>query len=220
MEGLSLRAYLVAGALLLMTGWVYLTPRPGKVAGKDEAWMGKVAPAKVANYTFIAGSEDPLCTYKSPEMVYKSLVPTVGILARVYEYQGQRFDVNLIASRDKASFHDPRVCFTAQDYTITEEQAIQIKTTTRGKISATLAKMTTPKNEQAIAVFFYRSNHGFFADTTRLKFSMLWDQIWGRTDIDTVFYRFIPDGDVRPEKLIEFIATYMDTAGATSKGYF
>lgn len=220
MEGLSLRAYIVTGLFVAFAAWVYVTPKPGKVEGKNEDWMESVAPAKVASYSFLPSGEDPQCSYKSPEMVYDTLVPTVGILARVYEHEGQRFDVTLIASRDKASFHDPRVCFTAQNYEITEEQSITIDTKTRGQIPATLAKMTTPDKGQAVAVFFYRGNHGFYGNTTRLKFSMLGDQIMGRSDTDAVFYRFIPSGDLSVDRLKSFIALYMDTAGKSSKGYF
>jgi hypothetical protein len=220
MEGLKLRAYVLAGLFAVSAVAVYLTPKPTSVPGRDENWMEKVAPARVANYAYIASPEDPQCTYKSPKMVYDTLIPTVGILARVYEYQGQRFDVTLIASRDRASFHDPRVCFTAQGYNITEEQAISIPTQTRGNIPATLAKMTTPNSGDTVAVYFYRGADGFHGGTTNLKVAMLKDQVMGKPSEDAVFYRFIPTGDISVERLEKFIGLYMDTAGKESKGYF
>src|ERR1051325_9937753 len=114
MEGLNVRAYIVAGLLLATAAWSQFSPRPGKVPGRTEAWMEQVAPKAVANYRFIPSIDpadnDALCSYKSPKMVYDTLAPTVGILARVFESSGQKFDVTLIASRDRASFHDPRVC--------------------------------------------------------------------------------------------------------------
>src|SRR5579862_3788753 len=103
---------------------------------RTEAWMESKAPASVGNYTFIADPDardnDPQCTYKSPKEVYDDLAPTVGIVARVYESGGQKFDVTLIASRDRASFHDPRVCFTAQHYNPMDGPEITVPTKSRG----------------------------------------------------------------------------------------
>jgi hypothetical protein len=219
MEGLKLRSFIVSGALLLFAAWVYMTPKPGVVPGQTEDWMEKIAPAKVAGYTFIAGSQDPQCTYKADKMVYDTLVPTVGILARVYESRGQKYDVNLIASRDRGSFHDPRVCFTAQNYAIQEEKEITIPTKERGLIKATFAKMKGPEGDTA-AVYFYKGPKGFYSNTSSLKIAMLMEQFTGKTDIDGVFYRFIPMGDIDSERLVRFIAEYMDAAGKESKGYF
>lgn len=220
MEGLKLRSFVVTGILVVFAGLVYLTPRPGKVPGRSQDWMNSVAPAKVASYSFIPSDSDPQCTYKQPQMVYDTLAPTVGILARVFQAQDATFDVTLIASRDRVSFHDPRVCFTAQGYNITEESAISIPTKTRGNIPATLAKMTTPDKAQALAVYFYKDTNGFKGDTTSLKVSMLIDQVKGRTDTDAVFYRFIPSTNVDQERLTRFISLYMDKAGKDSNGYF
>lgn len=226
MEGLSKRAYVVAGLLAAFAVFVYLTPKPGAVPGRTEEWMEKVAPARVANYGFISSPENPQCTYKTSKMVYDTLVPTVGILARVYEAQGKKYDVTLIASRDRGSFHDPRVCFTAQGYNITDEQSILIPTKTRGNIPATLAKMTSPNSGESVAVYFYRGAKGFYGGTTSLKIAMVWDQVKGLPSNDAVFYRFISMGDgsgTSPESvesLKRFIALYMDQANKDSKGYF
>src|ERR1043165_10220322 len=102
MAGLKLRLFIVAGIMLAFAGWVFLTPKPGPIAGHTEQWMEKIAPMEVGAYHFVPGDPgvgNSLCTYKSPKMVYDTLVPTVGILARVYESRGEHYDVNLIASR-------------------------------------------------------------------------------------------------------------------------
>src|ERR1044072_2493798 len=144
MEGLKLRSYIITGILVAFSAMVYLTPRPGKVEGKDQNWMNKAAPSVVGSYTFAPSEADPECSYKQPQMVYDTLAPTVGMLARGLRSKDASFDVTLIASRDRVSFHDPRVCFTAQGYNITEESAISIPTKTRGDIPATFGKMTRP----------------------------------------------------------------------------
>ncbi len=223
MEGLKLRSFIVAGILLAFAAWVQLTPKPAPVAGRDETWMESAAPKAVANYKFISNPDptatDQMCTFKSPKYVYETLVPTVGIVARVYEYRGERYEVYLIASRDHASFHDPRVCFTAQNYNIVQEDQILVPTETRGNIPATLAHMTGPDGSM-IAVYFYKGPNGFLGTTTSLKFAMLFDQLKGKADADCVFYRFVSLGSQDTEKLKRFITMYMETAEKTSRGYF
>jgi hypothetical protein len=225
MEGLKLRSFVVAGIMVCVAALVYFTPKPVPVAGRTEEWMGKVAPMSVAEYKFIPSMEpsaqNSLCSYKSPKMVYDTLVPTVGILARVYESRGEKFDVNLIASQDKASFHDPRVCFTAQGYEIVNEQGIEIPTKERGKIPGTLAEMKGPDGRPAVAVYFYRGPQSkFYGSTTSLKFALLWEQVQGRSDFDAVFYRFIGMDGLPADRLIPFITLYMDEAFKSSAGYF
>jgi hypothetical protein len=222
MEGLKLRSYVVAGLMLAFAGWVLLTPKPGPVPGRTEKWMETIAPTQVADFRFVQAdpsNTDPLCSYKSPKFTYDTLVPTVGILARVYEARGQRFDVNLIASRDKASFHDPRVCFSAQKYDITNEQGITIPTS-RGDVPATLAAMTGPDGRPTLAIYFYRGPNGFYGSTTSLKLAMLLNKGLGKSDVDCVFYRFIALDNPDRDALIRFITLYMDKAGTDSGGYF
>jgi hypothetical protein len=220
MEGLKLRSFVVAGLMLLTAAWAAVSSRPQVVASRDEDWMKKTAPARVGDFDFLtSNSMEPGATYKSPQMVYDALHPTVGILARVYEHGGEAYDVNLIASRDRASFHDPRVCFTAQGYSIQSDEAITIKTKTRGDIPATLAAMKGPQGP-TLAVFFYRGPNGFYGTTMNLKWALLWEQLRGNNNLDGVFYRFIPTGVPDRDRLIKFVQDYMDLAGKQSDGYF
>lgn len=218
MEGLKLRSFVVGGLLVATAAFAAISGRASTSTTRNEDWMKKVTPVQVGNYHFQEGTE-PGASYKSPAMVYETLAPTVGILARVYEHGGQRYDVTVIASTDHTSFHDPRVCFSAQGYTITSDQAITIPTKTRGNIPASLAQMTGP-NGPTVAIFFYRGSEGFYGTTLKLKWAMLYDKLRGKNEVDGVFYRIIPMGDISTERLIRFTALYMDTAGQTSKGYF
>jgi hypothetical protein len=49
---------------------------------------------------------------------------------------------------------------------------------------------------------------------------MLWNQIKGKADVESVFYRFIANGDPDKDQLVKFASEYMDKAGKDSKGYF
>jgi len=226
MEGLKVRAFVLTGILLATGALCAFSPRPGSVPGLDEHWMETHTP-RTGKFQFLKPATPPdgddLCTYKDPKEIYDDLKPTVGILARVYDYDGHQYDVNLIASRDKASFHDPHVCFTAQRYTIVDGPLVSIPTKTRGEIQATLADLTSPDGKPALAVYFYRGPKGFYGTTMGLKWALLFDQFKGRVDLDGVFYRFIFDGPDDPDnqqRLIGFIGDYMDEAGKDSGGYF
>jgi hypothetical protein len=225
MERLTLRAYVVAGLLVVTAAWAQLSPRPGKVVGKTEAWMEQVTPMKVDGSSFIPDSDPKnlYCSYKDIPMVYDALRPTVGIVARRFQIGGRLYDVTLIASNDRSSFHDPRVCFTAQGYDLTDGPLVNIPTKTRGNIPATLAPIKAPDGRPSTAVYFYKGPRGFYGTTTSLKFALFWDQLAGRSNLDGVFYRFILDGESSPEaqeKLIKFVSTYMDQANHDSNGYF
>jgi hypothetical protein len=219
MEGLKLRSFIMSGLLIATAAVSCVSARPTRTPGHDEAWIRKVAPFKVAGYNFIPSASDPLESYHNPQMVYDTLKATDGMLARVYSGNNQGFDVNLIASSDKASFHDPRVCFSAQGYSIDSEEQVIIKTKHRGDIPATLAQMTGPDGATS-AVYFYRGPHGFYGTTMGLKWALLFDQLKGKADLDGVFYRFIPEPNIAADRLVEFVGLYMDEAGKTSGGFF
>jgi len=232
MERLKLNVYIVCGLLLATAAWSQYSPKPEKIAGKTEAWLEEVAPKTVGDFSFLPDrsqpDSDPLCSYKDPKEVYDSLAPTIGILARVYQSGAQAFDTTLIASRDRVSFHDPRVCFTAQGWVIGDEQQITIPTQTRQEIPATMVQLTGPDGKPGIAVYFYKGPRGYYGSTTRFKIALLMDQLKGRADLDGIFYRFIPmamlDKDqvtqADKDRLIQFISQYMDEAGQKSGGYF
>lgn len=218
MEGLKLRSFIVAGLMLATAAWATLSTRPQmRKDFRDEAWMKKVLPHTVGNFQMIAGTE-PDATYRSPQMVYDELRPTIGIVARQYQYAGQTYDVNIIASRDKASFHDPRVCFTAQGYSLQTDEAITLKTK-RGEIPASLAGLKS-QNGDTITIFFYRGPEHFHGTTMSLKWSLLFNQLKGNEKLDGVFYRFVATGEPDRDQLIQFVEKFMDEAEKDSDGFF
>ncbi len=224
MEGLKIRSFVVAGLMAVTAAWAAVSSRPQIVKdNKDEKWMKQVAPVQFDSFRFEPhisnDAVDDLESYHSSKMVYDTLQPTVGILARVYDSGTQRYDVTLIASRDRASFHDPRVCFTAQGYEIVDEQSINIPTKTRGIIPVTLAKMKSDQGT-SLAIFFYRGPAGFYGTTMSLKWSLWFDQLAGKAFTDAVFYRFVALGDGDQDRLISFVGNYMDAAGKSSRNYF
>lgn len=219
MEGLKKRIYFVALALILVGAFNTYAGISSAGEPKTEAWMEERAPDVVMNMGYAPSAENPEQSYRMDESTYKTLTP-FGIVARSYSGKAGEYDAVLIASRSRSSFHDPRVCFTAQRWKILEEKPITIETKTRGIVPATLVIMEGPRTRQ-IAAYFYRGPTGFKGSTVQLKFDMFWQRLLGRSDVDGVFYRFIPGNtDCTEEELKQFIAEYLEEAKKSSGGYF
>jgi hypothetical protein len=225
MEGLRKRA-IVAVAVLLAAGAAIAFTKKPVGDPKTEDWMLKNTPQQFAGYTMLGGAESPLYTYKMDDITYKTLEP-YGIVARLYENleKRQSFDVVIIASRSKDSFHDPRVCFSAQGWALANQWLDTIPTKTRGNVPVTITLMDGPDGRNKVAAFIYKGPGGFYGNTQRLKTAMFIETFTGGTDLDGVFYRFIPNYEIKDQtqltrELKAFIAEYLDAANAASDGYF
>ncbi len=218
MEGLKLRSYVFAGLCLVIGAGILVAPKR-VFAKKSESWMETKAPDAVGDYRFLAGSDNPLQSYKMNESTYTTLNP-FGIVARHYGKGDQAYDVVLIASNANESFHDPRVCFTSQQYEINKETRDVIKTKTRGEVPVTIAQMRS-RDAESVTCFFYKGPTGFHSSTKDIKVDLFMSRVLGRDNVDGVFYRFIP---LNPETTIDqlktFVADYLEAAKASSDGYF
>jgi exosortase len=205
---------LAVGAVLALGGAVVLgAPKPKPLPGRTEAWMEKTAPSVVADYKIES-------TYKMEKSTYDELQP-YGIVCRILGNGKQSYDVTLVASNRKTSFHDPRVCFPAQGWSFDDQQRTTVQTATRGAIPVSVIFMKDDQdNTQQLAAYFYRGPHGFYPTPQALSWSMLIDQFQGKTD-EGVFYRFMPNyKGATEEDMLKFIKLYMDEAPKTSGGFF
>jgi hypothetical protein len=220
MEGLTKRTLVFAGIMLvagvLNSATVIRSERPDKT----EQWMEERAPDQVMGMGFLPSRDNPEQSYEMNEQTYEMLAP-FGIVTRVYTNQaGKGYDVVLIASESRASFHDPRICFSGQGWTLSEQRTIQVETRTRGTVPVTLTRMEGPAKNQ-LAAFLYRGPSGFHATTIAMKWDMFVQRLWNRPDVEGVFYRFIPNqSDTTVEELSAFIAEYLEAAKESSDGYF
>lgn len=220
MEELRKRSFILGGLLVLIGAFFILSPKQS-YADKTELWMEQKAPRIVGDYVMEPNNINPSLgyTYKMDDSTYETLKP-YGIVARRYTGKGKNFDVILIASRSKDSFHDPTVCFTAQGWTFDQQQEIQIDTD-RGKIPATFVEMRSKTSGKAIALFFYRGPHDYYPSTDTIRRGLFFEQLKGSKDVDGVFYRFIPNHqNATKEELLDFVRQYLIEAKKTSGGYF
>jgi len=212
-RSLKTRALVVGAALALGGAVVWAAPKPKPLPGRTEAWMERTAPSVVGDYKIES-------TYKMDPSTYKELQP-YGIVCRILSNGKQSYDVTLVASNRKTSFHDPRVCFPSQGWSFDDQKRVVVDTATRGAIPVSIIAMTDEdSNTPQLAAYFYRGPKGFYPTPQALSWSMLMDQFMGRND-EGVFYRFMPNyKGATEEDLKKFITLYMDQAPKTSGGFF
>lgn len=229
MERLVRNVYITSG-LFAVVGGAYLLGRGEPPPAKTEAQMIAMLPDSVANMPFDKSADDPGITYKMDETTYKVLKP-FGIVAREYWKGERRYDVVVIASRSKDSFHDPRVCFSAQGWEIEQFFDETVTTKFRGKVPVRFISVSKEKEAPSFAAFLYKAPGGkFYSNTLKFKIG-LWtnrfeDLLQGKvkeesSSMDGVFYRFMPKyPNASKDDLKWFIAQYLDEASKSSNGYF
>lgn len=221
MEGLRKRALIFAGIMLVAGTINYATVIRRENPSKTEKWMEEKAPARVGDMTFFRSDDNPAQSYKMDELSYRILEP-FGMVARVYTgNSGEGYDVVLLASDRRASFHDPRVCFAAQGWTLVEQHQAEVQTKTRGVVPITVVRMDGRNRRGQLAAFFYRGPSGFNASTVSVKLDMFWKRLFGSKDLESVFYRIIPQNEhITEEQMKLFIGNYLESSKASSGGYF
>ena len=221
MEGLKKRAFIFAGIMLVAGAFNLATSARAERPDRTESWMEQRVPEKIGDMTFLKSDSNPAQSYKMDEVTYRVLAP-FGIVARVYTgNSGEGYDVVVIASESRASFHDPRICFSASGWTISEQHQTEVQTKTRGTVPITVVRMEGRNNKGQLAAYFYRGPSGFNASTVSVKLDMFWKRLFGSKDIEGVFYRIIPVNEhITEEQMKKFIGEYLEASKASSDGYF
>ena len=221
MEGLKKRAFIFASIMLVAGAFNLVTSARAERPDRTEKWMEEQAPAKVGDMTYMKSDTNPAQSYRMDEVTYRVLAP-FGIVARVYTgNSGEGYDVVVIASESRASFHDPRVCFSASGWTISEQHQTEVQTKTRGIVPITVVRMDGRNIKSQLAAFFYRGPSGFNASTVSVKLDMFWKRLFGGKDVEGVFYRIIPQNEhITEDQMKKFIGEYLEASKASSDGYF
>lgn len=189
-------------------------------AKKTEAFLEDKAPNMVPGYRMeLAADGSNRYTYKMDKATYDTLHP-FGIVARQFSNDKGVFDTVLITSDSHESFHDPKICFSAQGWTFGDMREETIDVPGRGPIPFTIVQMVGPRTT-SIAAYCYKGPKGFVANPKRLQMDMFQEVLFGHKPMDSTFYRFMPiTSGVDFDTLKEFIRTYMSVAPKESDGYF
>lgn len=225
MERLTLRMIILAAIIGTIGVAVQFAPKSvGRTYTEDE--LEQMAPTRVLGTMYQIGPEDPEQSYKMDKSTYEALKP-FGIVSRLFDIDGDQYDAVVIASRSKDSFHDPRVCFSAQGWNIEKFEPFMLKTEKRGEIPAMMIEIYSQDVRKKPAIFLYKGPGGFYGSTQALKLAFLKEQMLFGSNLDGVFYRFMGHFedeempmDKQREKLTNFVSHYMDEAYEKSGGYF
>ncbi|HWD37697.1 MAG TPA: exosortase-associated EpsI family protein [Fimbriimonas sp.] len=218
MEGLTKRAYGLA--LLFLAAGIYahaLPPKPGPV--RTEQWMEQQSLGAFDAYSLAAvDPKDPLISYRMDPSIYAELGP-YGIVCREFTNGVSSYDVVLIGSQAKASFHDPKVCFTAQGWQLDQQDVAVAPTKLRGNVPVTVAQIHSDEGTRW-AAFCYKGPYGFGAGTTDLKLQMFKYSLLNSKVSDGIFYRFISESDGDKATLLKFVGEYLDASAKHADGFF
>lgn len=220
MEGLKKRIIVLSVIIGLVGIGTTVIPR-GSGRKIDERWMETKAPTSVGEFAFQASEENPGQSYRMDQRSYDLLKP-FGIVCRVYSHGDKSYDVVLIASDKRESFHDPTVCFPGQGWTVKSIRVVDIDTKKHGKIPVTLSTMhSSTANVDNLVVYFYRTPTKFVPLTGDVTLAMFSGPLRGHFNTESVFYRFMPRSpDIGEKDLLGFVDDYLSAADLSSGGFF
>lgn len=182
----------VVVALFVIVGVAALVMKPRGFVDKTEAWMETVVPEEVPGYALVSSSRRDESVRMS-EVVYDVLQP-FGITTRYFSGQdGRTYELVVLAGNTRKSFHDPRVCFTAQNWDIGDPGVYKINVPELGgeiEVSAMMMKNISTGSE-ASAMFFYKTPFGIRPNTLRVPFDLTFAKLMLKDNVDAQFYRFM-----------------------------
>ncbi|MBA3727257.1 MAG: exosortase-associated EpsI family protein [Armatimonadetes bacterium] len=157
---------------------------------KSEAWMEAAVPEEIDGYTFTTSSKRD-ATVRMDEMTYEILKP-FGIVVRNFTGQdGKNFDFVVIAGNSRKSFHDPQVCFSAQNWQLIDPKLQEINLpSVGGKVPATVMGLKRP-GANGVAMYFYRGPMGWRHSPLYIPFDLTFAKLLMKDDADAQFFRFI-----------------------------
>lgn len=216
---MNLRLSILGILLLAFAGYLtfFVNPTQGGIQTEEE--LLSLLPLSVDKYRFVEKPSSPGQSYKSEDRVYEMLKPR-GIGNRIYTHGGRQYEVVVIVSDNKQSFHDPRWCFRASGWTIDEDRMRSAESQARGTMPVAIVTVSRERRKGQLAAFYYQGPNGIYADMPSLSRDLIITPlIKGTVGNQGVFYRFMPlHPGAREEDLLEFIALYADTVHETSGG--
>jgi len=208
---------ILCGLFLTMGATLNFAPRTAQIERK-EVEIAEMLPVKVEHYTAQLAT-GKYCSYEMDKVNYDILQPW-GIVARTFIDGPDKYDVVVIASRKKESFHDPQVCLRAQGWELSNQRTDTIQTKTRGTVPVTLFDMAQGGDKRT-AMYFLKTTQGYYADMSKLKWDMFKYKIThvGKDD-EGAFVRIMPMGTLDVNQMKKFAGDWIDEAVKTSNNYY
>lgn len=208
-----LRALIVA-VLAAAIGLVGLF-RPALTGYKqpDEVWLEQMTPDKVMSCSFIPSPDNPRQSYKMNKATYEQLKP-YGIVARIFEQDGHRFDTVVIAGDNADSFHDQRACFQSQGWQVKGDKEVEISLPDGRKVPMVQLDLESEDQGRTTALYAFRGPSG----EIHSKFGAMWSDYF-QAELMTgkihggEFFRFIDlSGSEDKKPLYSFAGEFLAQA--------
>lgn len=217
MEVVAKRVVVLSG-LLLAFGLAASFMPPNPAPARTEKWMEENLPQRVGDFAYIQSPENPGVSYRMADYAYKELKP-YGIVARVFDKDGKRFDTVVVAANDRISLHEPTVCFPGQNWKILSQDQITLDTKKRDKVKVMILSMESDAGKR-LALYTFRGPNGTFP----IRNDMFWD--WFKAELKGVrpegaLMRVMTTDDFTPkEELVKFATEWFDECEVVSKGIY
>jgi hypothetical protein len=136
------------------------------------------------------------------QQTYDILEP-FGIVVRQYQdEQGRILDFTVIAGNTRKPFHDPQICFSAQDWYLEEPKMRKIKIPALGdEIPATVMSMQriSQAGRRGVAVYFYKDPIAWRHSPLYVPFDLTAAKLMLKSNADAQFFRFMLNPATEPE---------------------
>jgi hypothetical protein len=186
-------------ALFALVGIAAFAIQPKIYPEKEEEWMENTIPEEIPGYQF-ASSTKSNPTMKMDANTYQILDP-FGIVVRAYSgpSDGRNYEFTVIAGNSRKSFHDPQICFSAQQWQLIDPGMREVEIPALGgKIPATVMAIDNTRT-RGIAMYFYGGPGGWRHSPLALPVDLTFARLLRKDEIDAQFFRFIMQPATTPD---------------------
>jgi hypothetical protein len=185
-------------ALFLIAGIAAIVIVPRKYPAKDEEWMRIHLPKDIEGYSLRSAVQMDKSTYE--------ILQPFGIIG--YDFtgpDGRRYEYVVISGNTRKSFHDPQICFSAQNWVLENPRLREVNIPAMGgRVPATVMGLKSP-SASGTAMYFYKTPNRLVHDPFYMPIDMTLAKLSMKGSVDGAFYRFIvaPAGDSLEEDLAD-----------------
>ena len=157
---------------------------------KTEPWMEAAIPEQIPGYAF-QNSSKTNSAVRMDENTYTILSP-FGIVVRQYQgNDGRQYEFVVIAGNTRKSFHDPQVCFSAQNWKLVDPRLRHVNIPTLGGDTPVTVMGLEKPGVRGTAMYFYKDPMGWRHSALFVPFDLTAGKLLMKNSADAQFYRLI-----------------------------
>lgn len=195
---MKFRLKLVIG-LFVVAGIAAATISSKTYEEKTEEWMEASIPEELPGYQFSTSSRSNEAA-KMDDNTYQILKP-FGIVVRQFvgPSDGRYYEATVIGGNTRKSFHDPQICFSAQQWALIDPGKREVDIPALGgKIPATTMALER-SGTRGVAMYFYGGPGGWRHSPLILPIDLTMAKLLMKDSIDAQFFRFIMSPATQPD---------------------